>query len=242
MLNAFPAILTYGAVGLASILAYLTFRLLARESQKKRPNEGMLRATNRFMITSIALAIVSGLLTTLDAVVKAERPSNRSHEGYGAALGNQAHESFVKGGDAEHLDGTWRVTWYMTDENGQRKKFEYQDPETYETKEYAPEIIHVKTSKEHATVSCWAESSRTKNVKYWLEGRISKERTVTLIYWSPADGICESLVGTVYLQYYPNYMQKNGSMKGWWVGYTQDNSSTASAKVTRGESEWEKLD
>jgi hypothetical protein len=43
-------------------------------------------------------------------------------------------------------------------------------------------------------------------------------------------------------KYYPNYMQKNSSMKGWWVGYTQDNSSTANARVTRGESEWEKLD
>jgi hypothetical protein len=54
--------------------------------------------------------------------------------------------------------------------------------------------------------------------------------------------MCESLVGVVYLQYYSNWTQKNTTMKGWWIGYTQDKSPTASETVTRGEVIWEKLD
>jgi hypothetical protein len=242
MLDTLPTILTYGALGLATILAYLTFRLLSQESQKKKPNEGMLRATNRFMITSIVLALVCGPLAILDTFVKGERRSSGTSDGYGGGLSAEAGNSFLAGGDAQPLSGKWRVTWYMPDENGGQKKLTFEDEQTGETKESEPETIKVITNKNNSTISCFAQSSRTKNVKYWLEGRISKEKTVTLLYWSPAAGECESLVGVVYLQYYSNWTQKNTTMKGWWIGYTHDKSPTASEKVTRGEVIWEKLD
>jgi hypothetical protein len=51
-------ILSLGTIGLGFLLAFLAFRLLSKEQSMDRPREGILRATNRFMIFSLALCVI----------------------------------------------------------------------------------------------------------------------------------------------------------------------------------------
>lgn len=55
-------ILSYGAIGLGFILAFLAFQLLRKEQDKERPRRQMLTSVYLFMLFSLALSAI-GFLT-----------------------------------------------------------------------------------------------------------------------------------------------------------------------------------
>jgi len=54
----FYKILSYGAIGLGCILAFLSYRLLSREQEKERPRQRILTSIYLFMVFSLSLSTV----------------------------------------------------------------------------------------------------------------------------------------------------------------------------------------
>lgn len=62
-------ILGLGTIGLGFLLALLAFRLLQKEQAKDRPRDGLLRATNRFMLFSGVLCLM-GLTIEIVRIIR----------------------------------------------------------------------------------------------------------------------------------------------------------------------------
>jgi hypothetical protein len=113
-------ILSLGTIGLGFLLAFLAFRLLTQEQSKDRPREGILRATNRFMIFSLALCVI-GLSSEL---YRASRPapaaSQQSTQPQGPGFFTldsseqsgaiQAAEAFLQKLDGDDLRGAYNIS------------------------------------------------------------------------------------------------------------------------------------
>jgi hypothetical protein len=54
--------LSYGSIGLAAVLAVLSYRLLSREAAREKPRAPMLASIRQYMYTALALLALAGLL------------------------------------------------------------------------------------------------------------------------------------------------------------------------------------
>jgi len=234
-----PDILSYGLIGFAFLLSFLTYRLLKAEQKKDQPHEALLKSINKYILFCVFLAF-GGLISEVlgPAVELWIGTESEISTGAGVALGRQAHQSFVNGGDATQLDGRWRATWYTLDDSAKRKQWEYFDDELGEMKTYPPDVIIVKTH--DSVVSCTSINSRFQNLPYWLEGRVSNKDYLTLMYWSPLELRGGNLVGIVILRLRER-RDKKLIMEGLWQGYTGEDEDGVGV-VTYGETEWLKLD
>lgn len=66
----FPAILQYGLTGLAAIIVFLAYRLLAAQTTKTKPNNSILKTIKFFMVLSIVLVVLSGTSSAVELLIK----------------------------------------------------------------------------------------------------------------------------------------------------------------------------
>lgn len=228
-------ILSYGLIGLAFLFALMSYLLLRQQSKREKPDKGLLHATKFFMGFSAFLAFLGVIGQIIQFFYQV--PKGGGNYGTGILMGTLAHTSFINGGDGSDLEGEWKVTWYGIDKEGNKVKWKYRDTETDEMKLYPDDIIDVKAN--GALISCVSRTSRLDNIPYWLEGKISKQNIIVLLYWSPVDLKSGDLLGTVILE---SINKWGGSqiMKGWWHGYT-DTDEDGNPVFSMGEVEWRKL-
>ena len=130
-----------------------------------------------------------------------------------------AREAFLSGPSAEQLSGRWSIEWFVG-EGEERKPYE-PDPK---------EEITITTYRSRIACSSFDPSLKR---SYWLEGRLSNESVITLLYWSaPDQGFA---AGVVFLLLDRSFETKGGRLSGWWRGFTRN------GKVTTGSVEWTRL-
>jgi hypothetical protein len=130
-----------------------------------------------------------------------------------------AREAFLSGPAADRLSGRWHVEWFIG-EGAERKPYE-PDPK---------EEVTITTHRSRIACSSYDPSLKR---TYWLDGRLSKEGIVTLLYWSaPDQGFA---AGVVFLLVDHRFEARGGHLSGWWRGFTR------SGQVTTGCVEWTRL-
>lgn len=162
------------------------------------------------------------LLVSFLVIRFVKKQSDRDTGPMGPSLGGKAQQAFFAGGNAERLQGRWKVFWYEGE--GENRKPYTSDPK---------EIIDLLAHKSKIMCVSFDESI---NQTYWLEGRLSDRGSVTLMYWSSQDRRISGLSGAVFMQVDDSFHAGGRRMKGWWRGWTRDK------KITMGEVEWERMD
>ena len=224
LLASVPTILNYGFVGFAFLLAFLAYKLLRAEGQKKDPNRDMLKAIKWYSLVCL-------LLSAPGAVIEATKGSVPA--GFGSRLGSSAEVSFTAGGDARKLAGCWKATWFMVDEAGKSRRYGSADPESGKWVEYPVETIQVRADR--SVVSASARFWDKEDIDYWYEGRLTKDGDVTLVYWMQTDHKSENVCGIVFLELETKFGE-TPQLKGNWQGRTR------SGKITKGTTEWRKVE
>ncbi len=203
ILDDIPSILNYGLVGLAFLLAFLSFALLRLEGRKKSPSPAMLGAIKTFMVLSIVLGLGSGLIQAL-VPNKQTEPSVDIVE-IGAP---DARRSFIEPmGAGDRLSGIWKAEWYVRDSQGQRIP---NPPNPEDTP-----MLQVNGAEIFGRVM---DKGQEIYYRYWFYGRVSAKNNVTLIYWSKSESKHEALVGVVFLEVMDE-VGKELRMVGTWRGY-----------------------
>lgn len=167
-------------------------------------------------VSWVLLLIVSFLVVRF-----VKRKSDKETSPVGFSLGGKAEEAFFSGQSAEPLQGRWRVYWFEGTGDSRRAY----DPDPKET----IDVIAYKSK-----VSCVSYDPSTEYT-YWLEGRLSDRKTLSMIYWSNPERRVSGLSGVVLLDVDDSFEHCNKRMKGWWHGRTRDD------KFICGEVEWEKM-
>ncbi len=218
MLDVVPRLLNYGLIGLAAFFGYLSYRLIARS---KSTSSGQVPVIV-FMLFAIVLAGIGAVLE----YTKLKRPSEHA---WGKLQGPVAMASFVAGGQAKRLHGSWTAVWHQTNEDNSEGR--YTVKKDGETIEYPPETMEISTY--GSAVSCKTQYSTGEPFEYWYEGRISSNGHVTLVYWTPPEGPGSGLAGVVFLALRED-LDGPPRLEGWWRGFTRNGA------VTHGRTEWTK--
>lgn len=223
-LDAASHILNFGTIGLALLLAFLAYRLLAKLVDATR------ETATRVVITLWIFMALCVVLTCAGVYLEHARLGKPTGT-WGSMEGDYAQRSFLSGGHANVLTGHWVATYYLQDSAGKPIPYQYKDPKTGKMVDYPPESIDLIASE--SVVSGKTTLSSGEHVSSWGEGRLSASNDLALIYWSPSDGTEATMSGVNYLQLTENF-QEGLSMRGTWIGRNRDGS------VTVGTTEWKK--
>jgi hypothetical protein len=222
LLDAAPRILSFGAIGLALLLAFLAYRLLQRLTDRTQDIPRNL-SFSIWGFMGLCFSMTGG------AVFLQLSPNQDASSCWGAAQGDYAHSSFIKGGNAKALTGHWLGTYYVNGPDGQSHQYKYRDP-SGKMVDYPPESIDLTGNR--AVVSGHSGLSSGEHVASWGEGRLSTGNDLAIIYWSPEDGVESTMTGVNFLTLSQNF-QEGQTLDGWWVGRNRDGTIAMGKTVWR---------
>ncbi len=156
--------------------------------------------------------------------------ANRYDEFQVLGIGDRAMNSFLNGGNASNLEGTWKAKWMVFDESGAQKPYTVKIPSNHSTEiEYPSEVINVQSSSSMVFCTAKKPSELGHETTYWLAGRLSNNNEVTLTYWNEKN----YMTGSVFLRLVQEFGQPE-VLTGWWCGHSMNH------KLTYGPTEWVK--
>jgi hypothetical protein len=128
-----------------------------------------------------------------------------------------AEEAFFGGVESSHLSGFWKAKWHVT--QGQPHDVDEED--------------QVNIICDDASIFVSSFDTDTKRT-YWMHGRLSTDKTVTLMYWSSEDKGYSGLTGVVVMKVDDTFIGKGRRMEGFWHGMGKD------GELVHGTTLWEK--
>jgi len=199
--------------------------LVVSEGIKKRKGNTKVIFGTYLMLAFGALVVFRGF--NQETTRTMEDQISSSFRSLGTA---RSQKAFMFGGSAEYLEGTWSVKWLQY--NSKTKKLEpytIQDPTTGKMVPYPNDVVTISVDGPH--LWCRAQNAYTTHT-YWLEGRISSRRDVSLIYWSRSKPTSDELTGVLFLKL-GNTENDKLKMEGDWIGYSRHEEVTHGRVVWR---------
>ena len=137
--------------------------------------------------------------------------------------GEDALKAFRDGGKPKRLEGVWRATWSVYDEQHRSKKHFVVNPNSPKRRIAYP-AEHIALVSSGSAVFCTSHDALQIDQPYWLQGRLSDTDELSLIYWNEGEKDNHYMTGTVFLRLVKEQYQGESILRGEWCGRTRDNN------------------